>query len=230
MAPVTTQTADTQMTHRKKTRRGLRKKKQARTVSDADMAVDEDSALTANNKEGIVSLLDPCSSPSQTLPSATLAQQAAAASAVNKSMQRDEDDEEMLLDTSPPTAPPATKNGEMPAGFAPLPAAAAAQSATKKSEIRRIPIPPHRMSPLKKDWVNLFVPLTEMCGLQVRMNVHRRTVEIRVSMFLPLCEHYASQREHAETSFFSRHLKKLRRSELSKRVPTLLRHTHWAST
>jgi len=180
MAPVTTQTANAQTTHHKKTRRGLGKKKPARIVSDVDMAVDEDSALTTNNTEGIVSLLDPpCSSPSQALPSTTPAQRAAAAPAIDKSTQQDEDEEEMLLDTSPPTAPLATKNGEMSAGFSPLPAAV--QSGTKKSEIRRIPIPPHRMSPLKKDWVNIFAPLTEMCGLQVRMNVHRRTVEIRVS-------------------------------------------------
>ena len=185
MAPVTTQAANAQTTHHKKTRRGLGKKKQARTVSDADMAVSEDCTLTANNKEGIVSVLDSsCSSSSQTLPSTTSAQQAAAASAIDNSTQEDED--EMLLDTSPPTAPPATENGETSAGFAPLPAATAAQIGTKKSEIRRIPIPPHRMSPLKKDWVNIFAPLTEMCGLQVRMNVQRRTVEIRVSTFLPL--------------------------------------------
>ena len=203
MAPVTTQTVNAQTTHRRKTRRGPGKKKQARTVSDVDMAVDEDSALTANNKEGIVSLLDTSpSSPSQVLPSTTSAQQAAAASAIDKTTQQDEDDGEMLLDTSPPTAPPANTNGEMSAGFSPLPAAAAAQSGSKKSEIRRIPIPPHRMSPLKKDWVNIFVPLTEICGLQVRMNVQRRTVEIRVSNVLLLCRQYAFQKEYAETPFF----------------------------
>ncbi|KIY43520.1 eukaryotic type KH-domain (KH-domain type I), partial [Fistulina hepatica ATCC 64428] len=50
-----------------------------------------------------------------------------------------------------------------------------------KSELRRIPIPPHRMTPLKKDWINIFGPLTEHLGLQVRMNVHRRCVEARTS-------------------------------------------------
>ncbi|KAG8709013.1 pre-rRNA-processing protein pno1 [Ceratobasidium sp. 394] len=58
---------------------------------------------------------------------------------------------------------------------------ASAQRATEKSETRRIAIPPHRMTPLKKDWVNIFSPLTEMLGLQVRMNVHKRAVEIRTS-------------------------------------------------
>ncbi|QRV86414.1 pre-rRNA-processing protein PNO1 [Ceratobasidium sp. AG-Ba] len=58
---------------------------------------------------------------------------------------------------------------------------ASAQRATEKSETRRIAIPPHRMTPLKKDWVNIFSPLTEMLGLQVRMNVQKRAVEIRTS-------------------------------------------------
>ncbi|KAI0034517.1 eukaryotic type KH-domain type I [Vararia minispora EC-137] len=61
------------------------------------------------------------------------------------------------------------------------PAPASATKSTLKSETRRVPIPPHRMSPLKKDWVNIFGPLTEMLGLQVRMNVQRRAVEIRTS-------------------------------------------------
>ena len=226
MAPVTTQTVNAQTTQRKKTRRGPGKKKKARTVSDADMAVDEDSALTENNKLGIVSLLDPpSSSPSQALPSTTSAQQAAAASAIDKSTQQDENDEEMLLDTSPPTAPLAPKNGELAAGFSPLLAATAAQSGTKKSETRRIPIPPHRMSPLKKDWVNIFVPLTEMCGLQVRMNIQRRTVEIRVSTFTAL-----GPKIICFKCFLSRHRRKRRRLEPCKRAPTLLKPTHWAST
>ena len=62
----------------------------------------------------------------------------------------------------------------------------AGTSVSKKSETRRIPIPPHRMTPLKKDWVNIFGPLTEMLGLQVRMNVQRKCVEVRVSNTLLL--------------------------------------------
>ncbi|TFL02898.1 eukaryotic type KH-domain (KH-domain type I) [Pterulicium gracile] len=64
--------------------------------------------------------------------------------------------------------------------FEALPASAT-KSGLKKSETRRVPIPPHRMTPLKKDWVNIFGPLTEILGLQVRMNVQRRSVEIRTS-------------------------------------------------
>ena len=66
--------------------------------------------------------------------------------------------------------------------FPALPASAA--RTVLKSETRRIPIPPHRMTPIKKDWINIFSPLTEILGLQVRMNVQRRCVEIRVRIYL----------------------------------------------
>ncbi|TXT05967.1 hypothetical protein VHUM_03728 [Vanrija humicola] len=64
-------------------------------------------------------------------------------------------------------------------GFAPL--SAAQTSTTLKGEFRRVPIPPHRMTPLKREWVNIYTPLVEMLGLQVRMNVKRRAVEIKSS-------------------------------------------------
>lgn len=37
------------------------------------------------------------------------------------------------------------------------------------------------MSPLKKDWVNIYGPLVEMLKLQVRMNPQKRAVELRSS-------------------------------------------------
>ncbi|KAG6817811.1 pre-rRNA-processing protein pno1 [Tephrocybe sp. NHM501043] len=82
------------------------------------------------------------------------------------------DDDELLIDVDPleTTAAPA---------FPPL--APGAGTTRLKSETRRIPIPPHRMTPLKKDWINIFGPLTEILGLQVRMNVQRRCVEARTS-------------------------------------------------
>lgn len=45
---------------------------------------------------------------------------------------------------------------------------------------RKIGIPPHRMTPLKRDWIKIYTPLVEECGLQVRMNVHKRQVEMKV--------------------------------------------------
>lgn len=100
---------------------------------------------------------------------------------VPQSSTANDDDDELMIDADP-SAPT----------DAPLfpPASASAQRTTLRSESRRIPIPPHRMTPLKKDWVNIFGPLTEILGLQVRMNVQRRCIEIRVRhsfMFFRLC-------------------------------------------
>lgn len=87
-----------------------------------------------------------------------------------------EDDDEVMID---PEAASASLNVDSSApAFDAAPASAVRGSL--KTETRRIPIPPHRMTPLKKDWVNIFGPLTEILGLQVRMNVQRKAVEIRV--------------------------------------------------
>jgi RNA-binding protein PNO1 len=85
-------------------------------------------------------------------------------------------DEEILIDVdgadiAPPTEAPS---------FGPAPASAGKTSL--RSETRRVAIPPHRMSPLRRDWINIFGPLTEILGLQVRMNVQRKCVEIRVRL------------------------------------------------
>lgn len=87
------------------------------------------------------------------------------------------DDDELMIDTNPSiTGPTSISAPSFPA------LTGAALQTSLKSEMRRIPIPPHRMSPLKRDWINIFGPLTEILGLQVRMNVQRKAVEIRVSM------------------------------------------------
>jgi RNA-binding protein PNO1 len=46
-------------------------------------------------------------------------------------------------------------------------------------EYRKIPIPPHRMAPLKTNWIKIYTPLVENLKLQVRMNLKGRLVEIR---------------------------------------------------
>ena len=86
-------------------------------------------------------------------------------------------DEDILIDVdgadiAPPTEAPF---------FGPAPASA---GKTLRSETRRVAIPPHRMSPLKRDWINIFGPLSEILGLQVRMNVQRKCVEMRVRLLL----------------------------------------------
>jgi RNA-binding protein PNO1 len=92
-------------------------------------------------------------------------------------------DDELIIDQEPASLPQPISAPIFP----PLPASALKTSL--KSELRRIPIPPHRMTPLKKDWINIFGPLTEILGLQVRMNVHRRCVEarVRISFTIKAC-------------------------------------------
>lgn len=60
----------------------------------------------------------------------------------------------------------------------------APESTTKTAhrvEERKIRIPPHRMSPLKSSWPKIYPPLVEHLGLQVRMNVAKKAVELRTS-------------------------------------------------
>ena len=48
---------------------------------------------------------------------------------------------------------------------------------------RKVPIPPHRMSPLKSSWPKIYPPLVEHLKLQVRMNIKSKAVEMRTSKF-----------------------------------------------
>ncbi|KAL2120377.1 hypothetical protein VTJ04DRAFT_4403 [Mycothermus thermophilus] len=51
----------------------------------------------------------------------------------------------------------------------------------RRSETRKIPIPPNRMSALKANWTKIYPPLVEHCKLQVRMNIKEKRVELRSS-------------------------------------------------
>lgn len=46
--------------------------------------------------------------------------------------------------------------------------------------LRQIRVPGNRFAPLKREWQNIYTPIVEKLHLQVRMNLKRRTVEIRV--------------------------------------------------
>jgi RNA-binding protein PNO1 len=50
-------------------------------------------------------------------------------------------------------------------------------------ETRKVPVPPHRMTPLKNTWSKIYPPLVEHLKLQVRMNIKNRAVELRTSKF-----------------------------------------------
>ena len=56
-----------------------------------------------------------------------------------------------------------------------------ADLASKKSEHRKIPVPRHRLTPLRQNWDSILKTLVEHMKLQVRMNVKRHAVELRTS-------------------------------------------------
>ncbi|KAF2996374.1 hypothetical protein G7054_g10457 [Neopestalotiopsis clavispora] len=53
--------------------------------------------------------------------------------------------------------------------------------AAHRIESRKVPVPPHRMSPLKASWPKIYPPLVEHLKLQCRMNVKSKCVELRTS-------------------------------------------------
>jgi RNA-binding protein PNO1 len=50
-----------------------------------------------------------------------------------------------------------------------------------RREQRKVPIPPHRMTPLKTAWPKMYPPLVEHLKLQTRVNMKTRSVELRTS-------------------------------------------------
>lgn len=49
------------------------------------------------------------------------------------------------------------------------------------SEYRIVQVPPHRMTPLKQNWMSLYTPIVEILKLDIRMNPRRRCIELRTS-------------------------------------------------
>ncbi|GAA5926259.1 Pno1p [Sporobolomyces koalae] len=102
----------------------------------------------------------------------------------------DEDDAVMIDPSSLPTPVTRTPISQLEAAntassdpnslsFAPV----SHQSGAGLTQRRKVGIPPHRMTPLKRDWIKIYTPLVEECGLQVRMNAGKRQIEMKESFF-----------------------------------------------
>ncbi|XP_065186428.1 RNA-binding protein PNO1-like [Sycon ciliatum] len=50
-----------------------------------------------------------------------------------------------------------------------------------QNEIRKVPVPPHRYTPLKDSWMKIFTPVVDHLHLQIRFNLNTRNVELRSS-------------------------------------------------
>lgn len=98
------------------------------------------------------------------------------------------DDDDLMIDDTVTVEGGAPQGAEVddtlqfaPVSAASLAAAQASAGSVAKSQLRKIPIPPHRMSPLKRDWPKIYTPLVEQANLMVRMNPRTRSVEIKTS-------------------------------------------------
>ncbi|ODQ81601.1 hypothetical protein BABINDRAFT_159873 [Babjeviella inositovora NRRL Y-12698] len=102
------------------------------------------------------------------------------------------DDDDILIDASiPQLESVATEETATPAGKKetagvvldesgkPRFNSAATAGMKVKLESRKVPVPPHRMTPLKGNWTKIYPSLVDHLKLQVRMNLKTRTVELK---------------------------------------------------
>jgi len=54
-----------------------------------------------------------------------------------------------------------------------------------KVELRRVPVPQHRFTPLKENWMAIYKPITDMLKLDMRMNLKTKKVEIKTTKDTP---------------------------------------------
>lgn len=52
-------------------------------------------------------------------------------------------------------------------------------AASDNREVRKVPVPSHRLTPLKEHWLKIYTPIVEHLKLDIRFNVKSRNVEIR---------------------------------------------------
>lgn len=116
---------------------------------------------------------------------AVTSEQASAAMEVDGADDDDEEDDALLVDPaslSLPTPVTRTPISQIQGSDSLSFPAVSHVSTSGLTQRRKVGIPPHRMTPLKRDWIKIYGPLVEECGLQVRMNMHKRWVEMKVGL------------------------------------------------
>lgn len=56
--------------------------------------------------------------------------------------------------------------------------------------MRKIPVPAHRYTPLKENWMKIFTPIVDHLHLQIRFNLKTRIIEIRVRLVFYFLNNY----------------------------------------
>ncbi|KAJ0972636.1 hypothetical protein J5N97_020595 [Dioscorea zingiberensis] len=54
-----------------------------------------------------------------------------------------------------------------------------------KVQFRKVPVPPHRFSPLKRCWLEIYTPVYEQMKIDIRMNLKARRVELKTRSDTP---------------------------------------------
>lgn len=129
------------------------------------------------------------------MPAPTALKAAPEEPAANIPLPADSQDDDVLIDAPDAAPAPADAEGEAPQQpetemqlddavdeegrprFAP----SSARAEAVRVEHRKVPIPPHRMTPLKASWPKIYPPLVEHLKLQCRMNMKSKAVELRTS-------------------------------------------------
>ena len=47
------------------------------------------------------------------------------------------------------------------------------------AEYQKVPIPPHRQTPLKNNWLKVYTPVVEQLHLLIRFNTHSKSIELK---------------------------------------------------
>jgi hypothetical protein len=71
-------------------------------------------------------------------------------------------------------APPSTVVAPAPSAAPPKPLFQALkphEMSDGKVQFRKIPVPPHRFSPLKRNWMEIYTPIYEQMKVDIRMNL-----------------------------------------------------------
>ncbi|KAF8008745.1 hypothetical protein BT93_K2409 [Corymbia citriodora subsp. variegata] len=66
--------------------------------------------------------------------------------------------------------------------FAPL---KAHEMSDGRVQFRKVSVPPHRYSPLKKSWMDIYTPVYEHMKIDIRMNLKARKVELKTRQDTP---------------------------------------------
>ena len=95
----------------------------------------------------------------------------------------------------------------------------------------QIPVPQHRLTPLRNSWMSLYTPITEHMQLDMRMNLKSKKVGIGVHppklqfTIIPVARtHWLRCRWRSRQSL-TRQI-----SATSRRLQTLCMHSYWVSS